>query len=300
MSSSKCILVTGASSGFGLLMSKALARAGHRVYASMRGLRDKNVKASAEITSWATGEKVAIHPLELDILSDASCDRAVEEITAREGQIDVLINNAGMLVIGVSECFTPDQVLACLNTNVVGHFRVCRAVLPAMRAREDGLLIHIGSVTSRVISPFQGPYVAAKTAWDALAETIHYENARYGIDTVMVQPGAYTGGTNHFAGAQRPADAARESQYSRITDVPAQLVSRLGSLVPEGARTDPDEVAEEVVKVVAQPKGSRPFRIVVDPQRHGAEHVNAVAASVQHDFMRRMGIADMRVCRLTP
>lgn len=293
MKEKKVILITGASSGFGFLMAKTLANAGHTVYASMRGTTGKNATVVETLNRWAETEKVNLKIIELDISDDVSINRAVEQITVSEGRIDVLVNNAGMLVVGISECFTPEQLAHCFEINVFGHFRVSRAVLPQMRKRRDGLIIQIGSVTSRIVSPFQGPYVAAKAAWDNLAQTMHFENTRYGVDSVIIQPGAYTAGTNHFQNAVSPADTEREDSYSLIKDVPAQLAARLNSLIAPGTRTDIEEVAEKVLQVIQMPKGTRPFRVVVDPQHHGATEINEVAERMQLSFMERMGIEDL-------
>ncbi|MEM9796227.1 MAG: hypothetical protein AAF919_07045 [Pseudomonadota bacterium] len=135
--------------------------------------------------------------------------------------------------------------------------------------------------------------MASKTTGDALAETMHYENSRYGVDTVIVQPGAYTAGTNHFGDAQHAEDDAVTAAYDRIADLLPKLVSRLDSLNQPDRRTDVQEVAERIRDVIDQDKGRRPFRIVVDPQHHGAEEVNAEASARQRDFMERFGIADL-------
>jgi NAD(P)-dependent dehydrogenase (short-subunit alcohol dehydrogenase family) len=293
MISPSIVLITGAGSGFGLLTAKILATAGHTVYASMRDISGKNAPAAAEIAAWGQETQTEIHPIELDIASEDSARQAVATILNNHDRLDVLINNAGMLVIGVTEAFTPEQVAYCFDTNVLGLLRVNRAVLPQLRKQQHGLIIYIGSVTSRIISPFQGPYVASKAAGDALAETMHYENTRYGIDSVIIQPGAYTAGTNHFPNAVKPADTDVAAQYDRIAEIPDLLVSRLGSLVPPGTRTDAEEVAEKVRDVIAMEPGTRPFRIVVDPQHHGAAEINEVASQMQADFMRRFGIEDL-------
>lgn len=293
MQSQSIVLITGAGSGFGLLTAKTLAVAGHTVYASMRDIVGRNAQAASEITAWAKENNADLRPIELDITSEDSARQAVATILDNHDRIDVLVNNAGMLVIGVTEAFTPEQVAHCFDTNVLGLLRVNRAVLPQMRKQQQGLIVYIGSVTSRIISPFQGPYVASKAAGDALAETMHYENSRYGIDSVIIQPGAYTAGTNHFPNAVKPADTTVAAQYDRIAEIPDLLVSRLGSLVPPGTRTDAEEVAEKVRDVIAMEPGTRPFRIVVDPQHHGAAEINEVANRMQTDFMHRFGIEDL-------
>ncbi|WP_179506763.1 MULTISPECIES: SDR family oxidoreductase [unclassified Sphingomonas] len=290
---SKVIVVTGAATGFGRLAATLLAQAGHIVYASMRGVEGRYAGAAQELRALAGEQIIQLIPLELDVLSESSAKAAADQVIAEQGRVDVVINNAAMLMIGVTEAFTPEQLLRIFDTNTVSWLRVNRAFLPQMRKQGDGLLLYIGSVTSRILSPFQGPYVASKAAGDALAETMHYENSRYGIDTVIVQPGAYTAGTNHFAGAQLAEDEAVSAQYDRINDLPPKLAARLDSLATPGARTDVGEVAEAVRDVIATPKGQRPFRIVVDPQHHGAAEVNEVSVRMQRDFMERFGIADL-------
>src|SRR5580704_14169653 len=122
----KTILITGTSTGFGRDTAETLARAGHTVYASMRDLQAKN-RENAE-----TLRKQGIEVVELDVSEDASVDKAVDEVLARAGRIDVLINNAGIASAGVTEAFTPDQAKVIFNTNVVGLLRTIRSVLPAM------------------------------------------------------------------------------------------------------------------------------------------------------------------------
>ena len=289
----KVILVTGAGTGFGRLVAELLARTGHSVYASMRDVAGRNAQNAEAITSLAATEKLDLHPIELDVGSQDSAHAAVGQIISAQGRLDVVINNAGMLVIGVTEAFTPEQALEVFNTNTVSWLRVNRAALPQMRRQGDGLIVYVGSVTSCILSPFQGPYCASKAAGDVLAETMHYENTRYGIDSVIVQPGAYTEGTNHFGGARHAQDEAVTAQYDRIADLPPKLASRLSSLAQPGSRTDAGEVAEKIRDVIAQPRGSRPFRIVVDPQHHGAQEVNETRGAMQKDFMARFGIEDL-------
>lgn len=291
--SSRVIVVTGAATGFGRLAATLLAEAGHIVYASMRGIEGRNASAAQELRTLAADKNIQLIPLELDVLSESSAKAAAATVIADQGRVDVVINNAAMLMIGVTEAFTPEQLLRIFDTNAVSWLRVNRAFLPHMRQQGDGLLLYIGSVTSRILSPFQGPYVASKAAGDALAETMHYENSRYGIDTVIIQPGAYTAGTNHFAGAQSAEDELVSAQYDRIADLPPKLAARLDGLAIPGIRTDVGEVAEAVRDVIALPKGERPFRVVVDPQHHGAAEVNEVAARMQRTFMERFGIADL-------
>ena len=295
----KNILITGASSGFGFITSKTLALAGNSVFAGMRELQTKNAGKANELVAFAKEKNVAITPIDLDILDEISVQTAVDAILTMAGGIDVLINNAGMLCFGITEAFTAEQIALVFNTNVLGVIRMNRAVLPHFRERKAGLIVYVGSVTSNIISPFQGPYVASKSAEDKIAETTHYEVSRFGIDSVIVQPGAYTTGTNHFPGAMKPSDTNIVNAYTPIADLPGQLVAGLNRIVAEGGKANVQDVADKILEVVNTPTGKRTFRIIVDPQNHGAAPINEVAEKMQTEFLQRLGIEDLMKVRVS-
>ena len=197
------VLVTGASSGFGSMIARDLARAGHTVYASMRGTKDKNAQAVGANTVYAAENAVDLHSIELDVSNEASVAKAVDGIYSRHGRIDVLVQNAGHMVYGPSEAFTPEQLAELYDVNVLGAHRVNRAALPHMRAARKGLIVWISSSSvAGGVPPLLGPYFAAKAAMDALAVCYAKELAPLGIETSIVVPGAFTTGTNHFAHRQ--------------------------------------------------------------------------------------------------
>jgi NAD(P)-dependent dehydrogenase (short-subunit alcohol dehydrogenase family) len=276
MSNPKVILVTGASSGFGAMTVRALADAKHIVYAGMRDIGGRNAQAAAA-ARYADEHSVALRTVEMDVSDQASVDGGVAAVLAEAGRIDVIIHNAGHMVLGPTEAFTPEQVASVYDTNVLSTQRVNRAVLPAMRAQRDGLVLWVGSSSSRGgTPPYLGPYFAAKAAEDALAVSYAAELTRFGIETTIVVPGSFTSGTNHFANAGRAADeyiaTAYEAEYAGLVD---EVGKKLAELAPDDA--DPSEVARQIVKVVDRPKGSRPFRVYVDPADDGAEDVFRVS-----------------------
>jgi NAD(P)-dependent dehydrogenase (short-subunit alcohol dehydrogenase family) len=164
------ILVTGASSGIGKLSARTLAKAGHTVYASMRDLAGRNAATVRELSAFATTQRVDLRPMELDVQSQASADRAVDLIYQEQNRLDVVMHNAGHLVVGPAEAFTPEEITRAFDVNVLGSQRVNRAILPRFRAQQSGLLLWIGSTTTRGgHPPFMGPYAAAKAAMDSLA-----------------------------------------------------------------------------------------------------------------------------------
>jgi NADP-dependent 3-hydroxy acid dehydrogenase YdfG len=285
----KTILITGAASGFGRDTAETLAKAGHRVFASMRDIAGRNAAAAAALTA----QGIAV--VDLDVTDDASVGAAVAGILAEAGRIDVLVNNAGMASAGVSEAFTADQAKVLFNTNVVGVLRTTRAVLPAMRGAGDGLIINIGSVLGRVTFPFFGLYGASKFAVEALTDSFRYELSQLGVDVVLVQPSAYP--TNMYASIQHPADAAVAAAYGDVGAIPGKMFETFTTLFSSDGAPNPHDVAEAIAALIAQPKGERPARSVVG-QPFGADAVNAATAPVQHGVVEALGLGALASLKL--
>jgi NAD(P)-dependent dehydrogenase (short-subunit alcohol dehydrogenase family) len=286
------ILVTGAGTGIGKLSALALAEAGHVVYASMRDVEGRNRGRADELRAISAQRGNALMPLELDVLSQDSADAAAATIVREQGRIDAVMQNAGHLVVGPSEAFTPEEMMKVFDTNLFGAQRVNRAVLPYMRKQESGLVLWISSTTTKGgFPPFMGPYGAAKAAMDSLAVTLAYELARFGVETSIVVPGAFTSGTDHFPSAGKPADSARAQAYARYDGMMDQIGARLSALTPPDA--DPKAVADEVVRIVGMEKGTRPMRSVIDFVGDGAAQVLAVSERVRIEFAKRIGMGDL-------
>ena len=290
---SKTILISGASSGFGALTARALADAGHTVYAGMRDVAGRNAAKAQEAKQYSSENKVDLRSVELDVSSDESARQAVQTVLAEQGRLDVLIHNAGHMVTGPAEAFTPEQLAQLYDTNVLGAQRLNRAALPHLRSHQDGLLLWVGSSSTRGgTPPYLVPYFAAKAAMDALAVGYALEVSRFGIESTIVVPGSFTHGTSHFANSGKPADAAivaaYETRYAGLTD---QVGQKLRELEPPWA--DVAEVSRAIVTVVDTEKGRRPFRVHIDPSDDGAEVVNAVADRVRAEFLRRVGLDDL-------
>jgi NADP-dependent 3-hydroxy acid dehydrogenase YdfG len=281
---SKTILITGASSGFGRATAEALALAGHTVFASMRDPGAKNRNHAQEL------RQQGIAVVELDISSDTSVDRAVKEVLADAGRIDVLINNAGIASAGITEAFTADQAKVVFNTNIVGLLRTNRAVLPTMRAQGDGLIINIGSILGRVTFPFFGIYGASKFAVEAITDSLRYEVSQFGVDIVLVQPSAYP--TNMYATMQQPADAARVADYGDIAQIPGKMFEAFREMFASANAPDPRDVAATIARLIAAPKSARPPRIVVG-QAFGADAVNEAVAPIQQQVIEILGLGSL-------
>ena len=288
------ILITGASSGFGALTARALADAGHTVYASMRETLGRNAPQVAQVQQYADQHQVDLRSVELDVASSQSVEAGVAKIIADCGRLDVIIHNAGHMSFGPAEAFTPEQFAQLYDINVLSTQRVNRAALPQLRKQGRGLVLWVSSSSARGgTPPYLAPYFAAKAAMDSLAVSYASELARWGVETSIIVPGAFTKGTNHFVHSGSPADQARAAEYNKgpYAGVPDQALKGLAALEPADA--DVGEVADAIVEIVDMPSGTRPFRRHIDPSQDGAEIVNAMADRVRAEMFRRIGLEDL-------
>jgi len=292
--SKQVIVITGASSGFGALTARALAKAGHMVYAGIRETKGRNAAQVEAAAAFAKENGVDLRTVELDVASDASVEAGIAAVIAEQGRIDTIIHNAGHMSFGPAEAFTPEQFAELYDINVLSTQRVNRAVLPHMRRQGKGLVVWVSSSSTRGgTPPYLSPYFAAKAAMDSLAVSYASELTRWGIETAIIVPGAFTKGTNHFAHSGSPADKARATEYDNgpYAGVPDQALKGLASLEPADA--DAASVATAIVDVIDMPFGTRPFRTHIDPSEDGAEIVNGVADRVRAELFRRIGLEDL-------
>jgi NAD(P)-dependent dehydrogenase (short-subunit alcohol dehydrogenase family) len=289
----KTIIITGASSGFGALSARALADAGHTVYAGIRDSAGRNAPQVGMAKRYAAEHDVDLRTVDLDVSSQHSVDAGVDAIISEQGSLDVLVHNAGHMVTGPTEAFTPGQIAEIYDTNVLGTQRLNRAALPHLRAQRHGLVLWVGSSSTRGgTPPYLGPYFAAKAGMDALAVSYAGELARFGIETSIIVPGSFTRGTNHFAHSGHPADERVVADYEAVYP---QLMAQVGQRLAEQAPADASavDVATAIVDVVDMQHGTRPFRVHIDPADDGAAVVDAVADRIRVEFLTRIGLEDV-------
>lgn len=281
------ILVTGASGGFGRLTVEALRRKGHTVIATARDVQDRNKKVAEELKA------LGAHVVEMDVAQDASVARGVEQAIKIAGNLDVVVNNAGVGVLGVQESFTPDDWKKLFEINVFGVQRVNRAVLPHMRARQSGLLVHISSLLGRIVIPFYGPYTASKWAVEALAEAYRVELSALGVDVVLVEPGGYP--TTFMNNLLKPSDPAREGVYGAMQLTPEVFFDHFKKALAANPAQNPQDVADAIVRVIETPAGQRPFRTVVDKMGMGTavQPYNEHLANVTSGIYSAFGLAQL-------
>jgi NAD(P)-dependent dehydrogenase (short-subunit alcohol dehydrogenase family) len=283
MNDEKVVLITGTSSGFGRLIAETLARKKFQVFATMRDVKGRNAPMAREIAELAKRELLLLQTLELDVTDDASVDRAVSKVVLECGRIDVLVNNAGYGIMDLAETVTTAQAQRQFDTNFFGVLRMNRAVLPAMKRQRSGLLLHVSSGGGRLAIPGMGLYCASKFAMEALAEVYRYELASQGIDSVVIEPGAYA--TPIMAKLERGEDSGRKAGYREMAEIPEELKARIGS-----TRANPQEIADAVLQIIETPAGQRHLRYRVGPGGPGVQKINALTDEVQAQMLEAFGI----------
>ena len=288
----KIVLITGASSGFGRLTAEAIARVGHVVYGSMRQTATRNAAVVKQMAAFSRENHVDLRALELDVQSQDSVDAAVKKVIAEQGRIDVLIHNAGHMVFGPAEAFTPEQYAELYDVNVLSTQRVNRAVLPHQEgARPPGLGFPQQFCGRDPALP--RPLLRRKGRDGRHCCAICAGTVTLGIETSIIVPGAFISGTNHFAHSGRPADAGRAAEYEAgpYNGFGELIQKAFAAIVPPDA--DAGAVAEAIVNVVDTPFGKRPFRVHIDPAQDGADVGFTVLDRVRAEMLHRVGLSDL-------
>ena len=238
--SGKIVVITGASSGIGLLTTVELARRGHTVVATMRDLARRTRLDEAAAAAGVAGR------LDLRLLNVTEFDSipgVVAEIVRDHGRIDVLVNNAGFAVAGFSEDLTMEEIRMQLETNFFGHVAMTKAVIPVMRRQGAGHIIMIASIAGRAAMPVTGAYAASKFALEGWSEALRIELRSLGIRVVLVEPGAFQTdiwernvrlgefaispeSPNHERG-KRFTEVVRTKVHKRDACVVAELIARI-------------------------------------------------------------------------
>src|SRR6267154_15352 len=286
MKSGEVILVTGTSSGFGRLIAETLAQKGHQVFATMRNVKGRNAAAAREMTELAKRESLSLQTLELDVTNDVSVESAVSKAVLQCGRLDVLVNNAGFGIVDLAETVTMAQAQRQFDTNFFGVLRMNRAVLPVMKRQGSGLLLHVSSGAGRLAIPGMGLYCASKFAMEALAETYRYELAALGIDSVIIEPGAYA--TPIMQKLERGEDPSRKPSYGEVANIPEKIQAKIAS-----SRANPQEIADAVLRIIETPAGERQLRYRVGPGGPGVQKINALTDEVQVQLLEAFGVTEL-------
>jgi NAD(P)-dependent dehydrogenase (short-subunit alcohol dehydrogenase family) len=277
----KNIIITGSSNGFGLKAAKDFADKGNKVYATMRNPNGKNANAKADLESHSTNIKV----VDMDVTDEASVKEAMATILAEAGSVDVLINNAGIMYLGITEAFSVEQAKFQMETNYFGAIRVMQAVLPSMRKAGTGLIINTSSLVGRMSPPFFGTYTATKHALEGYTQALRYEVSPFGVDIVLVEPGPF--GTGLLASGQAPAHSEVLDTYGELAGVPTAMGENFAQMLQSEDAPDPQWVVDAYLKLAEMPTGKRPTRTVVGIT-WGVDEINELTQSIQDRVLKEM------------
>ncbi|MBI2169400.1 MAG: SDR family oxidoreductase [Actinobacteria bacterium] len=256
------VLITGCSTGFGRAAAIELTQRGHEVIATARRpgtLDDIDVK-----------ERVA-----LDVTDDASVAAAVEVA----GDVDVLVNNAGVSMRGPVEGVPMEAIRALFETNVFGVIRLLHAVVPGMRERGGGTVVNVSSVAGRIGLPLSGSYSASKFALEALSETLHYEMGRFGIRVVIIEPGYFATNISESA-PQYNVEGLYAPLFEQMSKADEQLLG--------GERPGPEVVAVAIADAIEAEE--TPLRIPVGADAELATATRAGLGDAEFEAIMRQSL----------
>ena len=279
------VVITGASSGFGEGAVKAFADKGYLVWGTMRDVAGRNAAKRAALEAFSPNVSI----VEMDVTDDASVREGFAEILS-DGPVDVLINNAGIMYVGLTEAYGVDQAHAQMDTNYFGAIRCTQAVLPGMRAAGSGLILNTSSVAGRIAVPFFGTYCATKHALEAYSQSLRYEVARFGVDVALVEPGPF--GTNLLGGSKPPSREDVVAAYGPVGQVPSQMAEGFAAMLASDEAPDPQLVVDAYVALADTAPGKRPVRTVVGIT-WGADELNRLTQPLQDGILQQMQLQDV-------
>src|SRR5919108_3788281 len=244
----KVAVVTGSSSGIGFETSLLLARNGFYTYATVH---NSNKSKKERIVNVANRERLPLQVIPLDVVDNKSVNEAIGRIITEQGRIDVLVNNAGYLLLGPLEELSIEEFKEQFETNFFGAIRVTQAVLPTMRRHKEGVIINISSIAGRIGFPLSSAYVSSKFALEGLSESMAYEVEQFGIKVIAVEPGVIkTNFANNIKIGKRvdngsSANINLNSPYSEL------IRNRIAGFKPRfESGSLPIEVAKTILKCV--------------------------------------------------
>ncbi len=280
----KTILITGSSNGFGYLSVLTLARKGYNVWATMRNLNGKNKAKKEELEHIATKENIAITVAELDVTSEKSTNDLLKRIHSEEQNgLDVLINNAGVMYVGITEAYSLEQTKEQFNTNFFGVIRTSKAFLPLLKKSTDGLIINISSLAGRLVFPYFGIYCASKFALEAYSEALSYELKPLGVDVSIVEPGPYPSGLL-YSGPKEEEDHTLET-YGEMAAVPKAMLQNFDQFYKSDASPNPQEIPNAVLNLIETQQGNRPIRKTVGID-YNTNELNNRTSSIQESLIK--------------
>lgn len=280
----KTILITGSSNGFGNLAALTLARKGYNVWATMRDVNGKNKAKKEEFERIATEESIAITVAKLDVTSEKSTNDLLKRIRSEEQDgLDVLVNNAGVMYVGITEAYSLEQAQEQFDTNFFGVIRTSKAFLPLLKKSSDGLIINISSLAGRLVFPYFGIYCASKFALEAYSEALSYELRPLGVDVSIIEPGPYPSGLL-YSGPKEDDNHTLET-YGEMASVPKAMLQNFDQFYKSDASPNPQEIPDAILKLIETQQGNRPIRKAIGID-YDTNELNNRTGSIQESLIK--------------
>jgi NAD(P)-dependent dehydrogenase (short-subunit alcohol dehydrogenase family) len=257
----KTVLITGCSSGFGLLTAVGFAKKGYQVYAGVHNLKTIEKDKLRQL------KQAQVQIIELDVTSDSSVKKSISEVIKYSGNIDILVNNAGFGFLGPAEAFTIEEAKSQFETNVWGAFRMIKEVIPIMRSNNSGTIITISSINGLVAFPLWGMYSSSKFALESMMEAFRFEVAPFGIKVALVEPGSFA---TKFSQNRKmpqslndPNSPYQKMMYNFFQKFDAVEKSGLNSKWMQKL-LDPQKVADKIIAIAEQNKPKLHNKVGID------------------------------------
>ncbi len=282
----RVVLITGASSGFGKLIVETLSNNNFQVVATMRDINGKNFKVANELDR--SSKNIVVE--ELDVTSSESIKNAITNSINNFNKIDVIVNNAGIMNVGLAEGFTISQLEKQMDVNYIGVARIFKEALPYMKKNNNGLFITISSIAGRIIFPFLSTYNPSKFAVEALAEIYRYELSPFNIDSVIIEPGPFP--TNLIKNSPRPKDTKCLEDYGELANAAEQTMKNFQEFMKNNPDCNSNLISEAVIRTINLPYGKRPLRTVCGLD-YGVKDINCYTEEHQLALLKQMGLESL-------
>jgi len=232
-------LITGATDGLGRATALLLAQSGYRVFAAGRSAEKR-----AQLDSLAREQQLSLETVQMDVCDDGSVKLAVAEVLVKAGAIDVLINNAGVVIVATVEEMSMEDWRKQFETNFFGMLRVTQAVVPHMRERRKGRIVMMSSVAGLVTPPTYGPYSASKHAMEAVSNALRHELYPFGIATVLIEPGYIV------TGIQKAAADLSKAYQEKMTSGPYAKIYGHAQTARNSTRAASGTTPEDCARII--------------------------------------------------
>lgn len=282
----KTILITGASSGFGRLLTEHLsAESKYNIVASMRNTNGSNSTVKSKL------EKLpGVEVVELDVTDEEQINETIAQVLQKYESIDILINNAGVFGGGLLEAHSIAQVQRLFDINVYAPLRLMKAVLPSMRTQRDGLIINVSSMLGFFSVPLNAVYCASKFALEALVTGSYSELIQTGVENILIEPGSFPTELYQKAGVKADLTEVTVS-YNGLAEQMSEYANKAVYQAIQKNKPNPQAVVEKIIELITMEKGTRPLRSPID-QISGEAFSQKVAtdiATLAHTQMKAYG-----------